>query len=61
MTNAFIHALEGAVPGCYNLVDDGALMQRFGYVPRKTSAQVLDAFIAARECQGHPLTRREAA
>lgn len=38
-----------------------ALKQRFGYVPRKTSAQALDAFIAARERQGRPVTRSEAA
>lgn len=33
-----------------------ALKQRLGYVPRKTSAQALNALIAARERQGRPLT-----
>jgi UDP-glucose 4-epimerase len=33
-----------------------ALKQRLGYVPRKTSAQAFDAFLAARERQGKPLT-----
>ena len=32
-----------------------ALKQRFGYVPRKTSAQAFDAFVAARNAQGRPL------
>lgn len=32
-----------------------ALKQRFGYVPRKTSAQAFDAFVAARSAQGRPL------
>jgi UDP-glucose 4-epimerase len=33
-----------------------ALKEEFGYVPRKTSAQALDAFIAARATQGRPVT-----
>ncbi len=32
-----------------------ALKQRFGYVPRKTSAQAFEAFVAAREAQGQPV------
>lgn len=32
-----------------------ALKQVFGYVPRKTSAQAFDAFVAARTAQGRPL------
>jgi len=32
-----------------------ALKERFGYVPRKTSAQAFDAFVAARAAQGRPL------
>lgn len=32
-----------------------ALKNRFGYTPRKTSAQALDAFIAARAAQGRPV------
>ncbi len=38
-----------------------ALKERFGYVPRLSSAQALDAFIAARARQGRPLTRSVAA
>lgn len=34
-----------------------ALKTRLGYVPRKTSAQALDAFIAARARQGRPVAR----
>lgn len=37
------------------VLDNSALKQRFGYVPHKTSAQALDAFIAARRAQGRPL------
>lgn len=33
-----------------------ALKKRFGYVPRKTSAQAFDAFVAARARQGRPVT-----
>ncbi len=33
-----------------------ALKEVFGYVPAKTSAQALDAFIAARAAQGRPVT-----
>jgi len=33
-----------------------ALKERFGYTPRKTSAQAFDAFIAARAAQGRPVT-----
>lgn len=32
-----------------------ALKERFGYTPRKTSAQAFDAFVAAREAQGRPV------
>ena len=32
-----------------------ALKQRFGYTPRKTSAQAFDAFVAARAAQGRPV------
>lgn len=32
-----------------------ALKQRFGYTPRKTSAQAFDAFVAARSAQGRPV------
>lgn len=32
-----------------------ALKERFGYVPRKTSAQAFDAFVAARSAQGRSL------
>lgn len=34
-----------------------ALKKRFGYTPRKTSAQALDAFITARAAQGRPVHR----
>ncbi len=37
-----------------------ALKQGFGYVPRKTSAQAFDAFVAARSAQGRPLAGRGA-
>ena len=37
------------------VLDNTALKQRFGYVPHKTSAQALEAFIAARKAQGRPL------
>lgn len=37
------------------VLDNSALKQRFGYVPHKTSAQALEAFIAARKAQGRPL------
>ncbi|HZF84715.1 MAG TPA: SDR family oxidoreductase [Burkholderiaceae bacterium] len=33
-----------------------ALKQGFGYVPRKTSAEAFDAFVAARAAQGRPLS-----
>lgn len=33
-----------------------ALKERFGYTPRYTSSQALDAFIAARAAQGRPVT-----
>jgi UDP-glucose 4-epimerase len=32
-----------------------ALKQRFGYTPRKSSAQAFDAFVAARAAQGRPV------
>jgi UDP-glucose 4-epimerase len=32
-----------------------ALKQRFGYAPRKTSAQAFEAFVAARSAQGRPV------
>lgn len=32
-----------------------ALKQRFGYTPRKTSAQAFEAFVAARSAQGRPV------
>ncbi|MGE0096775.1 MAG: SDR family oxidoreductase [Hydrogenophaga sp.] len=32
-----------------------ALKERFGYTPRKTSAEAFDAFVAAREAQGRPV------
>lgn len=35
---------------------NSALKQRFGYVPRKTSSQAFDAFVAARAQQGRPVT-----
>jgi UDP-glucose 4-epimerase len=35
---------------------NSALKQRFGYVPRKTSSQAFDAFVAARARQGRPVT-----
>ncbi|WP_066266911.1 SDR family oxidoreductase [Hydrogenophaga palleronii] len=34
-----------------------ALKTRFGYTPRKTSAQAFDAFVAARDAQGRPVRR----
>jgi len=33
-----------------------ALKARFGYVPRKTSRQAFEAFVAARAAQGRPIT-----
>ncbi|WP_024539665.1 SDR family oxidoreductase [Comamonas badia] len=33
-----------------------ALKERFGYTPKYTSSQALDAFIAARAAQGRPVT-----
>jgi UDP-glucose 4-epimerase len=33
-----------------------ALKARFGYVPRKTSSEAFDAFVAARKRQGRPIT-----
>lgn len=33
-----------------------ALKERFGYLPRKTSAEAFDAFVAARAGQGRPVT-----
>lgn len=35
-----------------------ALKESLGYVPRMTSAQAFDAFVAARAAQGRPVTRR---
>ncbi len=32
-------------------------LKRWGYVPRKTSAEAFDAFVAAREAQGRPIVR----
>lgn len=32
-----------------------ALKERFGYLPKKTSAQAFEAFVAARRAQGRPL------
>ena len=109
VTGAVMHALDGAVPGCYNLAGDGALsiheiakrlgkttlnlpagllrsvlwlgsrlgvsrygpeqldflryrpvllntaLKRWGYVPRKTSAQAFEAFVSARQAQGRPV------
>ena len=109
VTGAIMHALDGAVPGCYNLAGDGALsihdiasrlgkrtlnlpagllrsalwvgsslgisrygpeqldflryrpvllntaLKQWGYVPRKTSAQAFEAFVAARQAQGRPV------
>jgi UDP-glucose 4-epimerase len=34
---------------------NAALKSQFGYVPRKTSAQAFDAFVAARTAQGRPV------
>ena len=34
-----------------------ALKTQFGYIPRKTSAQALEAFVAARSAQSHPVKR----
>ncbi|MBX3608750.1 MAG: SDR family oxidoreductase [Hydrogenophaga sp.] len=34
---------------------NSALKNRFGYVPKKTSAEAFDAFVAARRAQGRPL------
>ena len=33
-----------------------ALKTQFGYVPRKTSREAFEAFIAARAQQGRPVT-----
>lgn len=33
-----------------------ALKGRFGYVPRKTSGEAFDAFVAVRAAQGRPVT-----
>ena len=110
VTGALLHALDGAVPGCYTLAGDGArtihqsaarlgkttldlpagllraalfvgsrlgvsrygpeqldflryrpvllntaLKAQWGYVPRKTSAEAFDAFVAARQRQGRPV------
>ncbi|WP_027014920.1 NAD-dependent epimerase/dehydratase family protein [Comamonas composti] len=111
VTGAILHALGGAVPGCYNLAGDGALniheiaarlgkptlnlpasllrtvlwagsrlglsrygpeqldflryrpvlsnqaLKAWGYAPRKTSAQAFEAFVAARQAQGRPVSR----
>ncbi|MCT9809731.1 NAD-dependent epimerase/dehydratase family protein [Acidovorax sp. Be4] len=38
------------------VLDNTALKTQLGYVPRKTSAQALDAFIAARAALGRPVT-----
>lgn len=35
---------------------NAALKARFGYVPRKTSRQAFEAFVAARAAQGRPIT-----
>ena len=35
-----------------------ALKERFGYVPRKTSAQAFEAFVSARAAQGRPVASR---
>jgi UDP-glucose 4-epimerase len=32
-----------------------ALKERFGYTPRKTSADAFEAFVAARAAQGRPV------
>ncbi|MDO9435803.1 SDR family oxidoreductase [Hydrogenophaga sp.] len=32
-----------------------ALKERFGYTPKKTSAEAFDAFVAARDAQGRPV------
>ena len=37
------------------VLSNTALKERFGYVPAKTSAMALDAFIAARQAQGRPV------
>lgn len=36
---------------------NSALKERFGFVPRKTSAQAFEAFVAARTAQGRPVSR----
>lgn len=38
------------------VLDNTALKTQLGYVPRKTSSQALEAFIAARAAQGRPVT-----
>lgn len=37
------------------VLHNSLLKNRFGYVPKKTSAQAFDAFVAARRAQGRPL------
>ncbi|WP_326534969.1 SDR family oxidoreductase [Pseudorhodoferax sp.] len=37
------------------VLSNAALKERFGYLPRKSSAQAFDAFVAARRAQGRPL------
>lgn len=37
------------------VLHNSLLKSRFGYVPKKTSAQAFDAFVAARRAQGRPL------
>lgn len=37
------------------VLQNSLLKSRFGYVPKKTSAEAFDAFVAARRAQGRPL------
>jgi UDP-glucose 4-epimerase len=37
------------------VLHNSLLKSRFGYVPKKTSAEAFDAFVAARRAQGRPL------
>ncbi len=39
------------------VLSNTALKERFGYRPRKTSAEAFEAFVAARAAQGRPVTR----
>ena len=39
------------------VLSNAALKERFGYRPRKTSAEAFEAFVAARTAQGRPVAR----